>query len=167
MSNVLKSFFIESAVFLAVISPITVMSLVAPSAFASDSRSLSELRLVEDKFRNLTPKEAADDLKRADLLDEASAALSRLTKTPDVPLDTLEVREVVELLKVTEKYDKGDSVLDLNYRIIKANERELREALKNIPPKQAKAILDEIDVVLSESSDPAVLVKPPRATKAK
>jgi hypothetical protein len=136
--------------------------IAARSVFASDAQGLAEVRIIEDKFRTLEVKDAADDVKRSDLLEEAAAAVSKLTSSPEKPLDILQIKEIVELLKVSDKYDMYHLVLDQNYAIIKTNEKELKEQLKSLPPKQAKALTDEVDIVLSANSDadaPATSVK--------
>lgn len=128
----------------------------------ADALGTADVRIIEDKLRVFDGKDA---LKASTLLNEASDAVAKMAPDVKKPLDPLQVRELVELLKLTNKIDTYNKVIDNNADLFVANDKAIREELKRLPPKESKDIILNIDAVErslngSDESDDLEKAKP-------
>jgi hypothetical protein len=123
----------------------------ATHAFAKETTT-ADLRLIEDKFRTL---DAKDEKAAMELLASASEAVGSMPKAKSQKLDTLQVKELIELLKVSKKFDTYNRIVDDNSELISANKKAIGLELKKLAPKDAKEISETIEIVMAgdEASD--------------
>lgn len=122
--------------------------LLGTNSFAK-ATTTSDLRILEEKFQKLN---AQDEAAVGELVLAASQAVSSMPKAQDKKLDTIQVRDLVSLLRVSGKHDLYNRIIDDNTELFKLNEKMLREELRRIPQQEAKLILTAILVVFSSES---------------
>ena len=118
-------------------------------AFAKEAgkeTTAADLRLLEDKFRSLDSK---DEKSALELVATASEAVSALPKAQNKKLDQLQVKELVELLRVSKKHDAYNRIVDDNSELFAANKKAIGAELKKLPPKDSKEIVETIEIVLA------------------
>lgn len=127
----------------------------ASAAPVSGCAGCESLKSVAEKIRTVS---RVDEKKIADLLNDASRAISSMPRSKSKQLKTAQVREMVSLLSQVVKVDKVHLVLEDAIELIQANKAQFNKEVARLPAEDAKTLKAYVAVVeaeQAEGNDPA------------
>ena len=121
------------------------------ASFAQEScGGCAELVILEKKFSLL--KEGEDE-KAIPLLNEASSAVKRMPTQKGKKLTKPQLRAVSKLLAAAYPNDPDYAIIDNNFGLFKANEKEFFSEFKTLPKKDAENLESSLGIKMGEAKN--------------
>ncbi len=116
----------------------------------ADCQGCASVRAVQEKLRALP---SGTSQAPESVLKEAAKAISSLAKKPDTKLKVEQVRELVQLLRLSTPLDFGGYVLDSNTQLIRRNRKAILEEVRRLPAREAGELEEAIEVDQSSEAN--------------